>query len=109
MENYELQYGTVFYYPEWWKNEVIKQYGGLCVKPSSNMPFRESLDLYSKYNKILEIAEFKTFPKDKKHSSRRFQRYFEMVKNLQNLETLKTELLTFIEEHPPNLDNPMSF
>jgi radical SAM superfamily enzyme YgiQ (UPF0313 family) len=108
MENYELQYGTVFYYPEWWKNEVIIQYGGLCVKSSSNMPFRESLDLYSDYNKILETAEFKTFSKNKKHASRRFQRYFEMVKNLQNLETLKSELLTFIEEHPPNLDDPQS-
>lgn len=108
MEDFELQYGTLFYYPKWWKNEVLNQYGGLCVRASSDMPFRESLDLYSEYNKILEVAEYKTFSKNKKHSSRRYQRYFEMLNNLQNLETLKSELLRFIEEHPPNLNNPIS-
>lgn len=53
---YKQKFGSISYFPEWWKDERT-QYGAYCVKASKDLPLKQSLNLFLKFNK--EIGNLK--------------------------------------------------
>ncbi|MFX0072821.1 MAG: B12-binding domain-containing radical SAM protein [Candidatus Hermodarchaeota archaeon] len=53
---YEKNFGSISYYPKWWKDEETL-YGAYCVKSSKDLSLKHSLNLFLKFNK--EVGKLK--------------------------------------------------
>lgn len=101
MKNYKLQYGTIFYYPEWWKREETTQYGMVCVKPSFTLSFEESLRMFIAYTTKLEKAKLVAFTKGEKTTPDGWERFSILVNERSRMKALETNIMTFLEVLPP--------
>ncbi|MFX1238145.1 MAG: B12-binding domain-containing radical SAM protein [Promethearchaeota archaeon] len=55
---YDIKYGSIAYYPEWFKNEQLLKAGPYCVRPSTGLSLRKSFMIFTeRYKNLLEISK----------------------------------------------------
>ncbi len=94
---FEKNYGTKIYFPEWWKNESLLKLGAYCVRPSRTLSLKESIDIYTeRYIKLNELA---LMMMKKKRPANFLARGFELKKGNKFLNEHRIELHQFIDEN----------
>ncbi len=52
------KYGTIAYFPEWWKHMKTLEWGAFILKPSSFLSFRESINKFTEFHIELDKIKF---------------------------------------------------
>ena len=100
IEFFENKYGTVLYFPEWWKYEDLLKFGANMVKPSKVFSLREAIDSYIsaliklKNESIEKLKKFKPI--------NYFKNSLLLKMEILNFISLKEEIEIFIENYAIN-------
>ena len=94
---FKNKYGTVVYFPEWWKDENQLMLGSYCVKPSSELSFPDSFKLYTESYKQLEHINLKKLKITKPMGL--LLKAMRIKEQIENLEKRKIEALNFFNSN----------
>lgn len=60
---YDKNHGTIVYFPEWWKDENLFEFGACCVQPSRELPVKECfLAYYEGFRELIKLNLNKEVP-----------------------------------------------
>lgn len=95
IEFFNNKYGTVLYFPEWWKYEEQLRYGPSMVMPSNDLPLGESMDRYFNAFIVLHKTTLEKLRKFKPDNY--FLRALSIKERIEDAISVKLEIDNFIE------------
>jgi len=90
------KFGSISYFPEWWKREETLKNGPYCIRPSVDLSLRESINLFTEFYKNLEMINLENIKKNKTPNS--FQRALMIKKEIKGLEQKRDTQMNFLSE-----------
>ncbi|MFX1259556.1 MAG: B12-binding domain-containing radical SAM protein [Promethearchaeota archaeon] len=94
---YNLKYGALAYFPNWWKKEELLKCGPYMVKASNSLELKELIEIYTSFYKELSITNINNLRQYKPNDF--LARTIAFKKNVKSFERLGTILLNFIETY----------
>ena len=88
LDYYNKKYGTIIYFPEWWKEFSSLKLGAFCVKPSYELSLEKSINIYS--DNRIELYKLQYKKREKRI-------FYEFIGNITTIEKQRKELLKFME------------
>lgn len=95
VEFFKNKYGTVLYFPEWWKYEEQSRFGSSMVRPSWDLSLRESVDRY--LNAFIALQKTTLEKLRKFRPDNHFLRALSIKKRINETISVKLEIDNFIE------------
>ena len=93
---FEEAYGSVAYYPEWYKDEELLEFGPYCVRPSYGLSLRESFKTYTVLYQEL-LREYIQIIKNKGKSKDTIGRVVFAKRQIRGLEEKMEKFFNFLE------------
>ena len=94
---YNQKYGSIAYFPEWWKKEDLLKYGPYMVKASNSLEFKEIVEIYTDF--YIELSKI-NINNLKQYKPKNFlPRIVAFKKGLKSFKNLSSNLLNFIETY----------
>lgn len=97
IEHFKQKYGCVDYFPIWWENEKLLRNAPYCIRPSSELSLRKSIEKYTDFNHKLNYTNINILKKHKPENF--FQKILLIKKGINTTNQLKNRLLTFLDEY----------
>ncbi|MHA1150886.1 MAG: B12-binding domain-containing radical SAM protein [Promethearchaeota archaeon] len=95
MDYFKERYGSIFYIPQWWKDETIMRAAPYIIKPSKTLSFLDSLNNYiTSYKEIQEI-KIQNCKENKPRGY--FQNIIKLKNSITILDNLHSDLSNFFK------------
>ena len=91
------KHGSVAYFPEWYKDENLLEFGPYCVRPSSELSLRESFKTYTLLYQEL-LREYVQKIKSKEKSNDAIGKILIAKRQIRALDEKMEKFLKFLDE-----------
>ena len=102
IKDFNENYGTYVYFPNWWENEKLLKNAPYCIRASSELSLRESIKKYTEVTNKLSNFNLEMLKEYKPENY--FQKIIIIKKGIKTIELLKNRLLNFLNEYRIELE-----
>jgi hypothetical protein len=95
--NFKQEYGCIDYFPIWWEDEKLLRDAPYCIRPSSELSLRDSINKYTEINNELSNINIKML---KEHDPmNHFPKMLMIKKGITRNNQLEERLLKFLDDY----------
>jgi len=94
---FNQRYGSIAYFPGWWKKEKLLKFGPYGIRPSKELSLREGIDIYTDLYKNLELVKLGRIKTIRPNNL--FPRILSIKKDIRLIKNLRESMINFLDEN----------